>query len=309
MSNGNLIYVVGGLAALAVFLFFLIFRAVWEASTQRIRARLQSVEEEDAVVLRRRQPIGWMARLDQAFENLVLRTGLDLRPDQAVGWILLIGAAIGIAAYFIHEEIWFAVLGFTVGAGGVLITFLIYRNFYLAKLEDQLADTIYLLARSLRTGMSLEQALEMIGERGIQPLAAEFKRCHAQIKLGLPVTIALENMARDLHMIDFNALVSTVAVFQTTGGNLPMLLDRLAAQARDRSNLRKHFRTATALARVSIIPIGLAVPAIILAYYIWQPDYATAFLETTNGRIIVACGILAECIGLFWIYRLLRFDY
>jgi tight adherence protein B len=247
--------------------------------------------------------------MDHAFDNLISHTGLGIRGDQGTAWMLLIGSILGILGYFVHEEIWFALVAFAVGALGVLIIFVLYRRAYLTKLEDQLADTIYLMARSLRTGMSLEQAIEMIGERGIQPLASEFKRCDAQIKLGLPVSVALENMAKDLQMIDFNALVSTVAVFQTTGGNLPMLLDRLASQARDRSNMRKHFRTTTALARVSIIPIGLAVPTILVCYYIWQPDYAMAYLQTTGGKMTVICCVLAECVGLLWIYRLLRFDY
>src|SRR5438876_12335172 len=115
MNNGTTIYLVGGLAAFGVFLAFLVFRALWEVSTARIRARLKSVDEEEAVVLRRQQPVGWMAKLDRAFENLVLRTGLDLRPDQAVGWMLLIGCMVAVAAFFVREEFWFAVAGFTVG--------------------------------------------------------------------------------------------------------------------------------------------------------------------------------------------------
>ncbi len=88
-----------------------------------------------------------------------------------------------------------------------------------------------------------------------------------------------------------------------------MLLDRLAVSARDRANLRNHFRTATALARVSIIPIGLAVPAIIFAYLVWQPDYVAAYVDTVNGRLMLVGGVVAECIGIYWIYRLLRFEY
>jgi tight adherence protein B len=308
--NGNLVYIVGGIAAAGVFLLFMLLRSAWETSTHKVSARLKDIENgDDAGILRRPRPTDWSSRMDHAFESLILRTGLDLKPDQALGWMILAGGVLAVGAYFLKDEIWFCAAAFFLGAGAVLISFFLYRASYLNKVQDQLPDAIYLLARSLRAGLSLDQALELLGNEGIKPLSTEFKRCHAQIKLGLPINVALENMAQELQMLDFNALVSTVAVFQATGGNLPMLLDRLAASARDRSSLRAYFRSATAMARVAVIPIGLAVPVILLAYLVWEPDYVTAFLETTNGRMLIVAGIIMECIGFFWIYRLLRFDY
>lgn len=308
--NGNLIYIVGGLAAVGVFVLFVLLRALWETSNETVSVRLKDIETEgESGILRRQRPTDWTSKLDSAFENLIMRTGLDLRPDQALGWMILAGGALAVGAYFLKDELWFCAAAFFLGAGAVLISFFFYRASYLNKIQDQLPDSIYLLSRSLRAGLSLEQALELIGNEGVKPLATEFKRCHAQIKLGLPISVALENMAQELQMLDFNALVSTVTVFLTTGGNLPMLLDRLAASARDRSNLRAYFRAATAMARVAIIPIGLAVPVILFAYLVWEPDYVTAFLATTNGRILMVAGVALECVGFYWIYCLLRFEH
>jgi tight adherence protein B len=308
--NPNLIYVYGAAGALTAFVLFLLGRYIWDLRTRRLAQRLEDTgAADDSVVLRRQRPKGWTERMDQAFHDLVMQTGLDLKPDQAVAWMILIGGILAIAAYLVREEVWLAPIGFVAGAGIVLASFFIYRSIYRTKLQDLLPDAIFLLARSLRAGMSLEQALALIGNEGVEPLASEFKRCDSQIKLGLPIVAALENMARRLQTIDFNALVSTVTVFQTMGGNLPMLLDRLASSARDRTNFRSYFRTATALARISIIPVALAVPVIIIAYIGWQPDYVKGFLDTPNGPLFIGLAIAAELVGLFWIYRLLQFDY
>ncbi|HZZ79959.1 MAG TPA: type II secretion system F family protein [Gemmataceae bacterium] len=308
--NGNRVYLIGALAAAGAFLLFLLLRSLWETGSQKLNARLKNENaDEPTGILRRPRPTDWMGRFDRAFENLILHTGLELKPDQAIGWMILIGGALATGAYFVKDEVWFCAVAFFLGVGLVLGSFFFYRGQYLVKIQDQLPDAIYLLSRSLRAGLSLEQSLELLGNEGIQPLASEFKRCHAQIKLGLPISTALDNMAQELQMLDLNALVSTVSVFLSTGGNLPMLLDRLAASARDRANMRTYFRSATATARVAIIPVALAVPVILIAYIVWEPDYVSSFLETTNGRILMAGGVITEIIGLTWIYRLLRFEY
>jgi tight adherence protein B len=283
---------------------------LWEAGEEKLQERLKNADgEAEKALFRRKQQLDWAGRLDESFDNMILRTGLDLKPNQAIAWMMLVGAVLGVAAWTYREEFWLAALGFTIGALIVLGSFFYYHSQYRHMLQDQLPDSIFLLARSLRAGMSFEQALEMLGTDGIQPLASEFKQAHGQIKLGLPVTVALENMAQRLQLIDVNALVSTVTIFQTTGGNLPVMLDRLAASARDRSNMRNYFRAATALARLSIIPIALAVPLILIVYLLWEPAYVEAFMDSPTGRFTLIGCILVEILGLYWIFRLLRFEY
>jgi len=308
--NENMIYVYGVAAFCLAFVVFVLIRYLWESGEEKLNTRLKNGnKEEERLLVRRQEPTDWAGRTDQAFDNLIMQTGLDLKPNQAVAWMILVGAVVGVAAWLFRGDFWLAALGFCAGAAAVMVSFFYYHSQHRNMLQDQLPDSIYLLARSLRSGMSLEQAIELMGNDGIQPIASEFKRCHAQIRLGLSITLALENMAQRMRMIDFNALVSTVSIFQIAGGNLPLLLDRLASSARDRSNMRIYFRTSTALARISIIPVALAVPVIVIAYVMWEPEYVQAFINSTNGRILLVVAVLAELGGLYWIYRLLRFDY
>ena len=81
-------------------------------------------------------------------------------------------------------------------------------------------------------------------------LESEFRRCSAQIDLGLPVVAALQSLAARVRLLDMNALVSTLALYQSNGGNLPLLLDRLAVSCRDHNQFRTYVRSATALGHV-----------------------------------------------------------
>ena len=309
-SPDYFLYGGAALVAVGVFLLFLLVRYLWDLRTRRMQARMQMVRTgEEQVVLRRRLPQGRIAQLNFSFENLLQQTGLDLTPDKALAWLILIGCVLGSAAYLLSGELGLGAAGLAAGSGGVFATFLIYRSIYRGRLLDQLPDGLGLLARALRSGLSLEQGISLLGHESAAPLANEFKKCDAQVQLGLSVHSCLETMAQRLQSIDLHALVSAVSVFQTSGGNLPILLDRLATSARDRANFRAYFRAAIALSRISIIPVALMVPVMLIIFFFWPPSFVQSFMNTSTAPLVIGGVLLAEGIGLYWIYRLLRFDY
>ena len=123
------------------------------------------------------------------------------------------------------------------------------------------------------------------------------------------LVIALETMARRIDLLDMRVFVSTVAVFQKSGGNLPLLLDRVAAGARDRNQFRGHLRSVTALGRVASLAIAAAPPVFLMVYLLARPEYTVAFFRSPVGWAIVAGAMLVELIGLLWIFRVLKIEY
>ena len=313
-TNGDpeqiLYYVLGAIAVAAVLAAFLLIRYLWDLRTRRAKRRLSGVRSVDEpAILRPRPATDGRARLDQGFANLLQQTGLKLTTDQAVAWIVLVGCVVGIAGLLASGDLWPFPVGFILGGLGVVATFFIYRSIYHNRLQAQLPDAIAFLARALRSGLSLEQAILLVGKESPQPLADELEQCTARIKLGAPIHVALEAMARRIQTIDFNALVSTITVYQANGGNLPVLLDRLEASARDRANFRAYFRAATAMSRISIIPLALMVPITLIIFLVWQPGYVQGYLQTPSAPLVIGGAVLVECFGLYWIYRLLRIEY
>jgi tight adherence protein B len=247
--------------------------------------------------------------MDRAFNDMIERTGMEITGDQALGLICLVGALAAAGLYFWRGELWLGLLGLFGGMIGTLVVFLFLQGRYRRRLQEQLPDVFFLLARSLRAGLTMEQAITLAGEQAGKPLAPEFERCAGQIRLGLSVPTALELMARRIRLLDFNAFVSTVALHYTTGGNLALLLDRLAASTRDRNQYAGHFRAATALGRITTTFIGFMVPGLLLAYAIFEPEHIEAFFHSATGWLVLAAALLLEMVGILWMYRLLRVDY
>jgi tight adherence protein B len=308
----TLLLFAGAVAGLVFLLFWVLrdlgdqARAMWERRLKLNEPKDDPSSTEPTVV---KVPRGWGAKMDYAFNRMIQRTGLQLSPEQALAIMILLGVGLAVLLVFWKGQFWLSGLGLTLGMIVPLVVFMIMQARWRRTLQDQLPDALFLLARSLRAGLSLDQAIALLGSQGLKPLADEFHRCAEHIKLGLAAPLALQFMAQRIQLSDFNVLVSLTNLHRATGGNLALLLDRAAAGARERNQFRGYFRSATALGRITAVFIGGAAPVLAIIYLIWQPEYIAKFTQSPGGWMALGLAVALEIIGVTWLYLLLRLEY
>jgi tight adherence protein B len=113
-------------------------------------------------------------------------------------------------------------------------------------------------------------------------------------------------VADDVQLTEFDLFTEVLATHSESGGNMPALLDRLAASMRDRNQFRGYFRAVTALGRATAIFLALAGPFGVLLYLVFQPELFARFLDAPEGRQITLVAAVLEVIGLVWLFFLLR---
>jgi tight adherence protein B len=254
-------------------------------------------------------PADLAGRVDRSFDRLLHHSGLGLSTGQTLRFFALTAFALAALLYFWSEEEWVAAVG---PALGLALLFLILRVLQARRrrlFQRQLPDAFYFLARSLRAGLSLDQSLIRAGEQLEEPLAGELRRSAGQMQLGLHPYQALQNTAGRLGVADFNIFVSTVGLYYHSGGNLALLLDRLAASTRDRIQFLGYFWAATALGRAAGIFLAAAVPLVVIAYAVWQPEHIGDLFRSVAGLRLLAIALVLELIGIIWFFYLLRVDY
>jgi tight adherence protein B len=316
-----LILILVGAAALTM-LVFLGVRAVLERRRLALERRLRhsdSAEIQLADAIEKSLASGQLgngqtkppitARIDQGFSNMVERASVGLTAEQALGWICLAGVTLAAALYLWKEELWTLAVGLLVGTAVPTAIFVYLQARWRKQIQQQLPDAFFLVARSLRAGLSLEQALALLASEGLPPLSNEIRRCVEKINLGMAVPAALQTTARRINLVDFNVFASIIALHRSIGGNLPLLMDRLAASTRDRNQFAGYFRSATALGRITAIAIGSAVPLIFLGYAFLEPSYFFRFFETWTGIIALCIAFGLEIVGVIWLLYLLQIDY
>src|SRR5215216_6050495 len=126
--------------------------------------------------------------------------------------------------------------------------------------NNQLADTIVLMGNSLRSGMSLLQAMDMVAREGNPPISEEFGRVTREIGLGISPQDALLHLVRRIRSEDLDLMVTAINVQHEVGGNLARILNTIADTIRERVKLKGEIRTLTSQMRMSgYILAGLPV--------------------------------------------------
>jgi tight adherence protein B len=303
--------------ALAVFAATaMAFGAVWILMSwwvgrrrQLLERRMRPAESDHTILLddmlaNRGSLAWWNRRVKERLE----RADMQFTPAEAVAITLFCGALLAAGVYFWRydqESSWEAIPAFFVGAAVPLAFFWWRQRVWRRKLQDQLPDMIFLLARSLRAGMSMDQAVGVLGEHGVAPLSREFARMHRQLELGLALPQVLQATADRIRLVDFSVFASVLSLHRATGGNLPVIMDRLAHTTREHNQLRGHYRTTTALGRASSIIVIILLFAMLFYLWFFQRDMANHYFETGLGLGLFLAAIALEVLGMgllfyFW---------
>jgi tight adherence protein B len=170
----------------------------------------------------------------------------------------------------------------------------------------QLPDAFDLMARVIRAGQTMSQALQAVADEFDPPIAAEFAYCYEQQNLGLSPEVALRDLARRTGLLEIRIFVLALLVQQQTGGNLAELLDRLAAVIRERARIRGKIRALTAEGRFQALVLLAMPPGLFLIILLLNRSYGQVLLEHANLLIGM---LIAEGLGALWIRRIVNFDF
>ena len=181
--------------------------------------------------------------------------------------------------------------------------------------NDQLADTITLVANALRAGSSFLQSIEMVVRETQAPMSTEFARVVREVNLGLPFTQALDNMVRRVRSEDLELMVTAITIQHQVGGNLAEILDSIAFTIRERVRIKGEIRTLTAQQRMSGLVVGLLPVGLFAFLTIAAPSFMSALFDPKitlgdlpAGVILLAVGGFMMLIGFIAIQRIVDIE-
>ncbi|MEP6477691.1 MAG: type II secretion system F family protein [Actinomycetota bacterium] len=175
-------------------------------------------------------------------------------------------------------------------------------------LEDQLAEAVSSLAAGMRAGLSLARAIRFAAEEAEPPLAGSLGPVADRIDLGLPLEQALAEWARSINSADVRLLAGVLELHRRTGGELPVVLDGVAATLRERRAADREVRALTAQARLSGAILGLLPIGFFLFLSVTSRQDIEAALHSSAGIAAIALGSVMQGCAFVWIRSLLRVE-
>ncbi len=283
-------------------------------------------EEEEERKREEKKPSKLTKSLDETIEKRGWGEGIKLQLAQAnlkitpTEYIMLVFISIvstGALAFLIYKNL-------PLTLGGAVLGFFLPR-FYLGMrkrkrlkmFNDQLGDTINLMANGLRAGYSILQAMESVADEMPDPIAEEFKRVVREIQLGVPTEQAMNNMARRVPSDDLDLMITAINVQHEVGGNLAEILEVIGFVIRERVRIAGEIKTLTAQGMLSGYVISFLPIVLGLILFAMNQEYLGRMIfpcEETPcktqpcGWIMtgVALGMIA--IGFFAIQKIVRIE-
>jgi tight adherence protein B len=155
----------------------------------------------------------------------------------------------------------------------------------------QLPAAFDLMARVLRAGHSVPQALQAVVDSCEEPLAASFAHCLKQQNLGQRPEISFQDLARRMGIVEMRIFVMAMLIQRQVGGNLSDVLERLAMLIRARLKLREQVRTLTAEGRMQGLTLLVLPFVMFAALLVLNRSYAQTLL-----------------VGVVWIRKIVNFE-
>ena len=241
-------------------------------------------------------------------EELLERAKLPLRPGEAMSFYvasIFLGFVIGFI--FLGGALGSLIFGFLVGVVMILgVRFMAKRR--MRKFEQQLPDTLQLLAGTLRAGYSLPQGLEAVSKESAEPMGYELTRVMTEARLGRELEEALAAAAERLSSPDFAWAVMAISIQREVGGNLNELLMTVSDTMVQRERLKGEIATLTAEGKMSAILLGGLPPGLGLVMWIMNPEYINQLFVEFLGNVFLGLGIVSSIIGLVWMKKVITID-
>jgi len=176
------------------------------------------------------------------------------------------------------------------------------------KFENQLVDALMLLVGSLKAGMSLNQALEVLVEEMPAPISHEFALVVRENKMGVDLEDCLSHLKQRMPVEDLDLINTAIGIVRDTGGDLTEVLETLVFTIREKKKLGDRVKALTVQGRLQgYIMMVLPIAFSIFIYFV-NPHNFQIMLQDRLGQMLLTWAIISEGIGIILIKKFSRIE-
>ena len=178
-----------------------------------------------------------------------------------------------------------------------------------AKFLDGMANAIDVIVRGVKSGLPLNECLQVIARESPEPLAGEFREVVEQQRLGVTLGEGLDRMCDRLPLAEVRFLAIVIGIQQQAGGNLSEALSNLSGVLRDRLRMQMKIKALSTEAKASAMVLASLPPGVMIMVYLTSPDYIMPLFTTLMGRFMVAVGACWMLTGILIMRKMINFKF
>ncbi len=237
----------------------------------------------------------------------VHKTGYDILSGK-----IIIACAFTIFAIII-KAFQFKLLGSVETLGIFTLGFFVLDIYLFAKykvfrwtLENDFIAAITIMNNSFKSGRSITQAIEIVGQEVEGVIGSEFKRMNLELIYGLDIEQVFKRFAKRVQLEEASYLTASLTILNKTGGDIIKVFSSIERSLFDKRKLRLELKSLTSGSRI-IVYVLLAIPFFfILVISLINPGYFLPFITTDIGRILLIFMIIYYIIFVVVVRRIMK---
>lgn len=175
------------------------------------------------------------------------------------------------------------------------------------KFTDQLVDGLMIMSSSFRGGLSLVQAVEAVAEEMPDPISEEFSIVLGENKMGVSLEEALNHLYRRMPSVALQQMNTAILLARETGGNLPVIFNRIVTNIRETKKIRQNLSTLTLQGKIqgfvmSGLPLGFG-----FIVYNSNRRIFDQMINHPTGQKMLIYAVISWLMGVFMILKISSF--
>lgn len=251
---------------------------------------------------------GYSARFLVQADRELEAARLTVAPRELLIFSALLALLVGLMCFLVTAQ---PVLGLAVGA----LAFVAPRGFLALLLRrrakqfrDQLPDALATINNALRAGAGLPRAFEVVQAEATGPMRQELGILLQELRLGLSLEQALQNLCRRMSGEEVVLLATATAVAHEVGGSITEVYEKIEHTIRERQRLEGRIETLTSQGRMQGWIVG-ALP-ILMGGLLWfiDPELMRPLFTTGAGWAMLGAIVVLEFLGFLTIRQIVAIE-
>ena len=178
-----------------------------------------------------------------------------------------------------------------------------------AKFLEEFANAIDVIVRGVKSGLPLNECLQIIARESPSPVREEFRELVEQQRIGITLLDGFDRMMSRLPLPEVRFFAIVVGIQQQAGGNLSEALGNLSGVLRDRKGMAAKIQALSAEAKASAGVLGCLPFVVAGLIYLSSPQYISLLFNTKSGNFFLLCGMVWMGFGLLVMRKMINFKF
>jgi len=176
------------------------------------------------------------------------------------------------------------------------------------QLVTQLPDTLIQISGSLRAGASLAIGIEAMVSETKGPIAQEFSLVLREMRLGVSMDDAFENLATRINEEEYTLVVAAARIAREVGGNLSETFELLANTLRKKIMMEGKIAALTAQGILQGWVVGFLPIGMIIILMQMEPKAMSPLFDSVVGWGFLTVVLVMQLLGGIMIKKIVTID-